>query len=60
MQPDNSFGVFQLVSHLEKDIDDAVEKLLKILDQQYEKSVDWSDLTVYTGTTGMNCVETIL
>ena len=40
------------MSHLEKDIDAAVERLLSILEQKYEKSVDWSDLTVYTGTTG--------
>ena len=54
-----SFCILQLVSHLEKDIDDAVEKLLKILDQKYEKSVDWSDLTVYTGTTGMHCIKSM-
>ena len=46
----------EVKNDLEKKLDEKIEFLLRKLDRGLEKDCDWKDLTVYTGTTGMNPV----
>ena len=52
------FCCFKVKNDLEKKLDEKIEFLLRKLDRGLEKDCDWKDLTVYTGTTGMNPVYT--